>query len=125
MSYTTFRQVVSTKTHKIPWAGKDYERLLINQNRLLYRYDGAIRHQDRFTKQAGSCVVGAAQKGSLVLIAVAMNSPKVYQDLQQMLDYGFAITARKLSKLLISLQSKSVENGLAEKVKAGPRPIWR
>lgn len=90
LNYKIFRQVVSTKTMRIPWTGNDYNRLLINQNRLLYRYDGAIGIKTGYTKQAGNCVVGAAQRGSLVLIAVALNSPSVYQDLEQMLDYGFA-----------------------------------
>lgn len=90
LNHTIFRQVVSTKTKNIPWPGNDYDRLLINQNRLLYRYDDAIGIKTGYTKEAGNCVVGAAQKGSLELIAVAMNSPAVYQDLEQMLDYGFA-----------------------------------
>ncbi|MGI5921646.1 MAG: D-alanyl-D-alanine carboxypeptidase family protein, partial [Syntrophomonadaceae bacterium] len=65
-----FRQVVATQSTKIPWTGKEYDRLLVNQNRLLYRYDGAIGVKTGYTKQAGNCVVGAAQRGSLVLIAV-------------------------------------------------------
>lgn len=121
MNYKTFRQVVSTKTHKIPWAGNDYERLLINQNRLLYRYDGAIGIKTGFTKQAGSCVVGAAQRGSLVLIAVAMNSPKVYEDLQQMLDYGFANYHNKVIKKVNQLEVEvPVTNGQFKTVKTRP-----
>lgn len=122
MNYKVFRQVVSTRTRHIPWAGNDYDRLLINQNRLLYRYDSAIGIKTGYTKQAGNCVVGAAQKGSLLLIAVAMNSPSVYQDLEQMLDYGFThykkVTIKKSRQLSMTVP---VTNGLGETVKVRPK----
>ncbi|MGE5379907.1 MAG: D-alanyl-D-alanine carboxypeptidase family protein, partial [Methylocystaceae bacterium] len=86
----TLRKVVATKSTTIPWSGHSNDRLIINHNRLLNRYPGAIGVKTGYTKEAGNCVVGAAQRGNLVLIAVAMNSPQVYQDLMQILDYGFA-----------------------------------
>lgn len=89
LSCPVFAQVVETKRKIIPWEGKDEDRLLFNHNRLLNRYDGAIGVKTGYTRQAGNCVVGAAQRGDMVLIAVSMNSPTVYNDLQQMLDYGF------------------------------------
>lgn len=90
LKYPTFKDVVSTKRTVIPWASReDEDRILLNQNRLLSRYEGAIGIKTGYTKQAGNCVVGAAQRGSTTLIAVSMNSPTVYDDLQQMLDYGF------------------------------------
>lgn len=122
LNHKVFRQVVATKTKKIPWAENDYERLLINKNRLLYRYDDAIGIKNGYTKQAGNCVVGAAQRGSLVLIAVAMNSPSVYEDLQQMLDYGFAHynkeTIKRSNQLSVAVP---VANGQEEAVQARPR----
>ncbi|MGE5422023.1 MAG: D-alanyl-D-alanine carboxypeptidase family protein [Ignavibacteriales bacterium] len=121
IGYKIFRQVVSTKTQHIPWTGNDYDRLLINQNRLLYRYDGAIGIKTGYTKEAGSCVVGAAQKGSLVLIAVALNSPKVYEDLQQMLDYGFANYKLKTIKMANQLVVEvPVENGTSDEIQVRP-----
>lgn len=90
LKYPVFKDVVSTKRTVIPWASReDEDRILLNQNRLLSRYEGAIGVKTGYTRQAGNCVVGAAQRGSTVLIAVSMNSPTVYEDLQQMLDYGF------------------------------------
>jgi D-alanyl-D-alanine carboxypeptidase (penicillin-binding protein 5/6) len=122
LNHKVFRQVVSTKNIKIPWAGNDYDRLLINQNRLLYRYDGTIGIKTGYTKQAGNCVVGAAQKGSLVLIAVALNSPSVYQDLEQMLDYGFANYSKETIKPGKQLTAKvQVANGQDKTVQARPK----
>ncbi|MEN6461388.1 MAG: D-alanyl-D-alanine carboxypeptidase family protein [Syntrophomonas sp.] len=122
LNHKMFRQVVSTKTKKIPWAGNTYDRLLINQNRLLYRYEGAIGIKTGYTKVAGNCVVGAAQRGSLLLIAVAMNSPSVYQDLEQMLDYGFAHynkeTIKQVNQLSVTVP---VVNGQEKTVQVRPK----
>jgi D-alanyl-D-alanine carboxypeptidase (penicillin-binding protein 5/6) len=122
LHHPVFRKVVSTQTMNIPWAGHEYNRLLINQNRLLYRYDGAIGVKTGYTKQAGNCVVGAAQRGDMVLIAVSLNSPSVYQDLEQMLDYGFNNYSKKTIKQAGQLAvTVPVENGTAESVQARPQ----
>lgn len=90
LSYPVFAEVVKTKYEVIPWDSRpDEDRILINQNRLLYRYDDAVGVKTGYTKQAGNCVVGAARRGDMVLIAVSMNSTTVYDDLIHMLDYGF------------------------------------
>lgn len=90
LSHPVFIQVAGTQKKVIPWASRDDEdRILFNQNRLLSRYDGAIGVKTGYTKQAGNCVVGAAQRGDMVLIAISMNSPTVYDDLIEMLEYGF------------------------------------
>jgi D-alanyl-D-alanine carboxypeptidase (penicillin-binding protein 5/6) len=89
MSNPIFRQVVATRTTTIPWAGHPQDRTLVNENRLLYRYDGAIGVKTGYTKEAGNCVVGTAQRGNMILIAISMDSPTVYDDLERMLDYGF------------------------------------
>ncbi len=122
MNHAIFRQVVATKTKKIPWAENDYDRLLINKNRLLFRYDDAIGIKNGYTKEAGNCVVGAAQRGSLMLIAVALKSPSVYEDLQQMLDYGFANFNKKSIKKINDLSVEvPVVNGQEKTVLARPK----
>ncbi|MGE5397784.1 MAG: D-alanyl-D-alanine carboxypeptidase family protein [Chitinophagales bacterium] len=121
MNSKTFRQVVSTKTYNIPWVGNEYDRLLINHNRLLWKYKYAIGVKTGYTKEAGSCLVGAAQRGSMMLIAVTLNSPATYQDVQQMFDYGFAHyyrkTIKKASQVSIDVP---VQNGQLDKVQARP-----
>ncbi len=91
LSHPVFIEVTESKRAVIPWASRaDEDRILLNQNRLLSRYEGAVGVKTGYTKQAGNCVVGAAQRGDMLLIAVSMNSPTVYDDLIQMLDFGFA-----------------------------------
>ncbi len=90
LSDPIFADVVSTRQKIIPWAGHDEDRVLYNINRLLNRYEGAIGVKTGYTKEAGNCVVGAERKGDMVLIAVSMNSPTVYDDLERMLDFGYS-----------------------------------
>ncbi|MEA1960667.1 MAG: D-alanyl-D-alanine carboxypeptidase family protein [Bacillota bacterium] len=104
LSNEAFAKIVGTKQTQIPWVGRDENRVLINQNRLLYRYDGAIGVKTGYTQEAGNCVVGAAKKGDMTLISVSLNSPTVYDDLQNMLDYGFEnyqmVTVAKSNQLI-------------------------
>jgi len=122
MNNSTFRRVVSTKTYNIPWANKDYDRLLINHNKLLWRYKNAIGVKTGYTEEAGDCLVGAAQKDNLVLIAVTLNTPAMYQDVERMFDYGIANyhikTIKQAKQLLVEVP---VENGQADRVQARPK----
>jgi D-alanyl-D-alanine carboxypeptidase (penicillin-binding protein 5/6) len=89
MRYHLFREVVATREKYLPWPGHPWQRALINKNRLLSRYQGATGVKTGYTRQAGNCLVGAAQRGNLRLIAVVLNSPQVYEDTEKLLDYGF------------------------------------
>lgn len=88
LKYEYLAGITATKQKNIP--GPEEERVLINMNRLLYRYEGAIGIKTGYTRRAGNCVAGAAKRGNMVLIAISMNSPSVYEDLIKMLDYGFS-----------------------------------
>lgn len=89
MTDPLFRKVVATRAMEIPWAGHPWNRQLFNKNRLLYRYRGAIGVKTGYTKGAGNCLVGAAQRGPLKLIVVVLNSSQVYEDAEKLLDYAF------------------------------------
>jgi len=90
MKYTVFRDLVGTHNIIIPGSPGGEERSLWNQNRLLYRYDGTLGVKTGYTKQAGNCLVGAAQRNDMLLIAVTLNSPAVYDDVIGMMDHGFS-----------------------------------
>jgi D-alanyl-D-alanine carboxypeptidase (penicillin-binding protein 5/6) len=89
MANPLFQPIVATKTAVMPWAGHPWPRYLINQNRLLFRYSGAIGIKTGYTWEAGNCVIGEAERGSLRLIAVVLHSPNVYDDAENLLNYGF------------------------------------
>lgn len=84
----TFKKIVSTYKTTIPLDGNG-TRVLINHNKLLRLYDGAIGVKTGFTKKSGRCLVSAAERDGLCLIAVTLNDPNDWNDHISMLDYGF------------------------------------
>jgi D-alanyl-D-alanine carboxypeptidase (penicillin-binding protein 5/6) len=84
-----FSRIVATKSY--PWKSLRWEGMLENSNELLKSYDGAIGVKTGNTREAGHCLVAAAQRGDKVLIAVILGSQEkhVWQDAQHLLDYGF------------------------------------
>ena len=84
----TFQKIVSTYKYRIPLEKESY-RYLMNHNKMLRLYDGAIGVKTGFTKKSGRCLVSAAERDGLRLVAVTLNAPDDWHDHAQMLDYGF------------------------------------
>ena len=89
MQNDVFCNIVSTQKKYICTESQT-PRLLINHNKLLRIYDGAIGVKTGFTKNSGRCLVSAAEKDGLRLIAVTLNAPDDWNDHRAMLDYGFS-----------------------------------
>ena len=88
----TFTKIVQTKTKVIDRTHYvEPTMLLINHNRLLWLYDGAIGVKTGYTTEAQQCIVAAAQKDGRTLIAVVMKTQgqNIWTDAKQLLDYGF------------------------------------
>ena len=90
MGNPIFREIVSTYKKKIPLDGDTGTRVLVNHNKLLLNYQGAVGVKTGFTKSTGRCLVSAAERDGLCLIAVTLNAPDDWTDHTAMLDYGFA-----------------------------------
>ena len=84
-----FREIVSTRKATIPFNGDEGRRLLVNHNRLLREYRGAIGVKTGFTKRSGRCLVSSAERDGLTLVAVTINAPNDWRDHTAMLDWGF------------------------------------
>ena len=84
-----FRRIVATKSY--PWKSSKWEGVLDNSNELLKSYDGAIGVKTGNTREAGYCLVAAAQRHGQTFIAVILGSQEkhVWQDAKKLLDYGF------------------------------------
>ncbi len=83
-----FAKLVSTYKATIPM-GESSHRYLLNHNKLLKQYDGAIGVKTGFTKKSGRCLVSAAQRNGITLVAVTLNCPDDWREHSAMLDYGF------------------------------------
>ncbi len=86
-----FRRICATERHTIPLHNTDGVRLLLNHNRLLSSYDGCIGVKTGFTKKTGRCLVSAAERDGVRLIAVTLGAPDDWRDHTAMLDYGFEV----------------------------------
>lgn len=85
----TFRTICSTVRKTIPLKGDEGTRVLVNHNKMLSRYDGAIGVKTGFTKRSGRCLVSAAERDGLTLVAVTLCAPDDWNDHAKMLDFGF------------------------------------
>jgi len=89
MQNSLFRTIVATQRMTIPLHDTEGVRLLLNHNRLLRTYEGTIGLKTGFTKRSGRCLVSAAERDGITLIAVTLNAPDDWDDHTHMFDYGF------------------------------------
>lgn len=85
------REMAGTKTYQLSRADPDVLSLLVNHNKLLWRYEGAIGLKTGYTSQAGQCLVSAAERNGRALLAVVLKSEgnNIWSDSVTLLDYGF------------------------------------
>lgn len=86
-----FRQITSTVSQGISLNGVPDRRLVVNHNRLLRSYKGCIGVKTGFTKKCGRCLVSAAERNGVTLVAVTLNAPDDWRDHAIMLDQGFGL----------------------------------
>ncbi|MBE6565051.1 MAG: D-alanyl-D-alanine carboxypeptidase [Ruminococcaceae bacterium] len=84
-----FARIVSSGRASIP--GSDGgKRFLVNHNRLLKSCEGCIGVKTGFTKKSGRCLVSAAEREGVRLIAVTLNAPDDWNDHACLFEEGFA-----------------------------------
>ena len=83
------RRISSTYKMTIPIDSGCTQRVLVNHNKMLKLYDGAIGVKTGFTKATGRCLVSAAEREGLRLVAVTLDAPDDWNDHRTMLDFGF------------------------------------
>jgi len=84
-----FLSISKEKSKKITFINSDKSVTLYNHNRLLREYEGCVGIKTGFTKKSGRCLVSAAEKNGVTLIAVTLNAGDDWNDHRKMLDYGF------------------------------------
>ena len=84
-----FKRIVSTKERSAKINNGDI-MYFSNHNKLLSMYEGAIGVKTGFTKRSGRCLVSAATRDGITLIAVTLNAPDDWNDHINMFNYGFS-----------------------------------
>ena len=85
-----FQKICATRRITIPLKNGEGTRVLVNHNKMLASYDGAIGVKTGFTKRSGRCLVSAAERDGLTLVSVTLSAPDDWEDHKRMLDFGFA-----------------------------------
>lgn len=94
MRNVRFREIASSRSMTVEFGNPPIKRTLYNHNRLLREYEGAVGIKTGFTKKSGRCLVSAAERDGILLIAVTLNAPNDWSDHKRMLDYGFSVTQK-------------------------------
>lgn len=85
----TFKKIVSSKAHTVKFSnGK--EIYVVNHNKLLKDYNGAIGVKTGYTRSSGRCLVSAAERNGVTFVAVTFNAPNDWSDHKKLLDFGFS-----------------------------------
>jgi len=112
-----FREISAATEKTISWPGRNWDRFLYNQNKLLKEYRGTIAGKTGWTTPAGRCFVGAATNNSQLLISVVLDAPQMWEDSILLLDYGFDhFPLKTLITEKQHLISVPVQKGLSKKV---------
>lgn len=113
MKNEKFEEIVSTKSKTI----LDGTQTVSNHNKMLRMYDGCIGVKTGFTKKSGRCLVTAARRDGVEVIAVTLNAPNDWNDHTQMLNYAFETTERFPVILSgMTVNSLPVKNGASKTV---------
>ncbi len=85
----TLLEIIAAKSATIPGIDGGV-RQLGNHNRLLSMYEGCIGGKTGYTMRTGRCLVSAAQRAGVTLIAVTLMDGNDWRDHMALFDYGFS-----------------------------------
>ncbi len=89
MQNPVFARIVGTVKHRIPGSDGGV-RMLLNHNRLLRLSSDVTGVKTGFTKRSGRCLVSAAERDGVSLIAVTLNAPDDWDDHLALHELGFS-----------------------------------
>lgn len=88
------RQVCATKTARVYFGAPKREVWVSNHNRLLKLYDGCIGMKTGFTKRSGKCLVSAAERDGVTVVAVTLNGGDYWNDHMKLYAHAFSLLER-------------------------------
>ena len=118
-----FRNICSSVKASVYFGDPIVQREIYNHNKFLDMYDGSFGIKTGFTKASGRCLVTAAERNGITLVAVTLNAPDDWNDHIRMMDYAFSkvdlyslsvdcpyidVTGSQKSKLKTDLSEKLV-----------------
>ena len=89
LSYPELTAVVAQSEYRFA-GGDGHPHRLLNHNRLLKTYPGAIGLKTGYTKRSGHSLAAAARRDGRTMIAIVIGAPDPYRSAAALLDKGFA-----------------------------------
>lgn len=89
MKNATFREIVSSKKHTMPWAGHDCDRVILNKNKILTTFDGGDGIKTGYTKKAGRCLVASATRDGMTIISVVLDCGPMFEECRNLMEKAF------------------------------------
>lgn len=87
-----FLRISGTKEYTVRLDGRS--QVLKNHNRLLFTDPSVIAGKTGYTRASGRCLVSAAERDGVRLIAVTLDAPDDWRDHEALYDYGFSLLRR-------------------------------
>ena len=84
-----FREICSLKSIRVTYGTPEYERSFKNHNKLLGSVEGVFGVKTGFTKASGRCLVSAARRNGVTLVAVTLSASDDWNDHKKLFEYGF------------------------------------
>ncbi len=93
MKNPLFSEIVSTKLTTI--GEGESRRSIANKNKILFNYAGGNGIKTGYTRAAGRCLVSAAKRNGVQLVAAVLNVPDMFGRCESLMDYGFSVVGNK------------------------------
>lgn len=94
---------------------------LRNHNRLLWLYEDAVGLKTGYTKKSGKCLVSAAERDGVTLIAVTFNGGDYWNDHIRLYEYGFSLV-ESVMPAVPALPKLPVCGGVGDSVSLAAQP---
>lgn len=90
MQNEVFREIVSTKRHRTPYHGRDYDRNFANKNKILFEYEGGNGIKTGYTRASGRCLVSSATRDGKTYICTVLNCYDMFEECMRLMDMAFS-----------------------------------
>jgi len=74
---------------------ENWDRVMINKNKMLWQFDGGDGVKTGFTKKAGRCLVSSATRDGMRLVCVVLNCGPMWDESSALLEYAFKNYVKK------------------------------
>lgn len=98
LKFPVLKEAFRTKEKVIPWQGRNYGRLLVNHNKLLFKYPYIKGMKTGYTNGAGNCLIAYAELGEKKIISVvlgAQSSQECYKTSLELINYGASLIEKR------------------------------